>query len=313
MIMHKKMGVNVGQVMENTAEDTFVKIMNGSNIFDMKVRDGSDDDLMSSDFEMAEGDRMQSAINDGSVAKPPHQLNISTINMGGDATQSSLKLPGEEHEKRELKRLQEKYKDTIKNRNLEVISNRKWRQSPVENVADSIDSRTRSMLNAIQGRSIFHATNHEESLFSNGSDLDKTNASKTKLSRSKQKESSSKRFQNRSQQMKIEQVQVPDIIPEFLHQPYWMNQSAVIHEMSTPNLDDTSALLNKVNNRLMDNNTPMGAVTARKRSGSRNKSTLKYSTQHQQSQQVISPVDFKKDNPRVEMRPLIGKGQVKHN
>lgn len=78
------------------------------------------------------------------------QLNISTINMGADATQSSIKmLPGEEHEARELARLQERYQDTVKNRNLEVISNRKWRRSPEENGADSIDSRTRSMMNAI--------------------------------------------------------------------------------------------------------------------------------------------------------------------
>ena len=196
--MNKKMGVDVAQIMEDSAEDTFVKILNGTNIFDMKEK-GSDDDLMSSDFDMQDGERMQSAIVDGSMQKNP-QLNISTINMGADATQSSIKmLPGEEHEARELARLQERYQDTVKNRNLEVISNRKWRRSPEENGADSIDSRTRSMMNAIQGRSIFLNTNHEESLFSNGSDLDKTNLSKSKSKQSKFKESA-KRLQNRSVQ-----------------------------------------------------------------------------------------------------------------
>lgn len=51
MIMNKKMGVDVAQIMEDSAEDTFVKILNGTNIFDMKEK-GSDDDLMSSDFDM---------------------------------------------------------------------------------------------------------------------------------------------------------------------------------------------------------------------------------------------------------------------
>jgi len=48
--------------MENSAEDTFVKILNGTNIFDMRMKEGSDDELMSSDFDGAEESRMQSAI-----------------------------------------------------------------------------------------------------------------------------------------------------------------------------------------------------------------------------------------------------------
>lgn len=70
MIMNKKMGVDVAQIMEDSAEDTFVKILNGTNIFEMKEK-GSDDDLMSSDFDMQDGERMQSAIVDGSMQKNP--------------------------------------------------------------------------------------------------------------------------------------------------------------------------------------------------------------------------------------------------
>ena len=68
--MNKKMGVDVAQIMEDSAEDTFVKILNGTNIFEMKEK-GSDDDLMSSDFDMQDGERMQSAIVDGSMQKNP--------------------------------------------------------------------------------------------------------------------------------------------------------------------------------------------------------------------------------------------------
>ena len=88
--------------MEDAADDTFVKILNGTNIFDMKVKGegmGADDDLMSSDFELPEEIRMASAMAgtmSGRFSPRVQPLNISSINMGMDATQSSIKLlPGD--------------------------------------------------------------------------------------------------------------------------------------------------------------------------------------------------------------------------
>lgn len=103
------MGADVAQIMEDAAEDTFVKILSGTNIFDMKLKgeNGSgEDDLMSSDFELPNEIRMASALYNNQSPHRVQPLNISTINMGMDATQSSIKLlPGEQHAARETSRL----------------------------------------------------------------------------------------------------------------------------------------------------------------------------------------------------------------
>ena len=78
--------------MEDTAEDTFVKIVSGTDIYALKAKgEGSgDEDLMSSDFELPEQARMSSALA-GTRSSPRVQpLNISTINMGLEATSSSI-------------------------------------------------------------------------------------------------------------------------------------------------------------------------------------------------------------------------------
>ena len=92
-----------------------------------------------------------------------------------------------------------------------------------------------------------------------------------------------------------------------------MNQSAIIHEMSVPNFDEHLKEQKKLGKRLSDNLTPLGNSSVQQRSSSRNKQALKYNTAAIQSHQVINGNDFKKDNPMVEMRPLIGKGQIKPN
>lgn len=43
-----------------------------------------------------------------------------------------------------------------------------------------------------------------------------------------------------------------------MHQPYWVNQSAVIDEMSVPNFDDPLKEQKKLGKRLSDNLTPLG-------------------------------------------------------
>ena len=65
LIVNKKMGVDVAQIMEDSADDTFVKILNGTNIFNLKLKsDGGsgDEDLMGSDFELPDDMRMASAL-----------------------------------------------------------------------------------------------------------------------------------------------------------------------------------------------------------------------------------------------------------
>jgi len=88
--------------MEISAHETFVKIMSGTNIYDMKLRDAEDhDELMSSgDFEVPEEMRLASAIKDNS---PRQQISISRVNIGTETSQSSTAklLPGEEHDMRE--------------------------------------------------------------------------------------------------------------------------------------------------------------------------------------------------------------------
>ena len=150
-IENKKKGVDVAQITEDAADDTFVKILEGTNIFDLKARgDGSgDDELMGSEFELADDYRMATAL-DGDRAAPKVQpLDISKVNLGTDA---NLKLPGDQHEEKNKKKF-------------EVISNRRNPKTPREDeaVANTIDSKTKSMLNAMQGRSIFQS--HDESMF----------------------------------------------------------------------------------------------------------------------------------------------------
>ena len=73
------------------AEDTFLKIVSGTNIYDMKMKktnyDSADDDLMSSDgFDNTDDNhRMQAAMKTNHIP-----INVSTsVNMG-DATKSSI-------------------------------------------------------------------------------------------------------------------------------------------------------------------------------------------------------------------------------
>ena len=93
-IENKKKGVDVAQIMEDAADDTFVKILEGTNIFDMKARgDGSgDDELMGSEFELADDYRMATALDGDRTAPKVQPLDISKVNLGTDA---NLKLPGD--------------------------------------------------------------------------------------------------------------------------------------------------------------------------------------------------------------------------
>lgn len=85
-------GYDTAKFANDIANDTFVKIMNGTNIYDLKQKgEHPDDDLMSSD---TESPRMVAALKDGSIGQ---YLNISaSMNMEVDATQSSIRLVAQE-------------------------------------------------------------------------------------------------------------------------------------------------------------------------------------------------------------------------
>ena len=96
---------------------------------------------MGSEFELADDYRMATALDGDRTAPKVQPLDISKVNLGTDA---NLKLPGDQHEEKNKKKF-------------EVISNRRNPKTPREDeaVANTIDSKTKSMLNAMQGRSIF--------------------------------------------------------------------------------------------------------------------------------------------------------------
>ena len=86
------------------------------------------------------------------------------------------------------------------------------------------------MINAIQGKSIFGAP--EESIFSSTDIADKTPNLVRDHPRhpNKQAASDNKRIFNKSMQRVISTTESNPIFGEFLHQPFWMNQSQVIYE-----------------------------------------------------------------------------------
>ena len=89
-------GYDTAKFANDIANDTFVKIMAGTNIYDLKQKgeNQAEEDLMSSDTEPP---RMLAALKDGSINQ---YLNISSsMNMEIDATQSSIRLPavGDSH------------------------------------------------------------------------------------------------------------------------------------------------------------------------------------------------------------------------
>lgn len=59
-IQHKRNGADITQIVEDLADDTFVKIMNGINI--SNIQEIVDEDLISSDLELTDEVRMQSAL-----------------------------------------------------------------------------------------------------------------------------------------------------------------------------------------------------------------------------------------------------------
>ena len=87
-------GYDTAKFANDIANDTFVKIMSGTNIYDLKQKgEHPDDDLMSSDDN--ESPRMEAALKKhGSAGQ---YLNISaSMNMEVDATQSSIRLAPQE-------------------------------------------------------------------------------------------------------------------------------------------------------------------------------------------------------------------------
>ena len=136
--------------------------MSGTNIWDMKHKasenPAAEDDLMSSDCDEQTGSQILAAIKDISKLKM-QPLNISqSINFGMENTQSSIKLQQESQETREVSKLQ----NSARNHATQVISNRKNLQPSPEdnknqnyntnapvNKVNTIESKTRSMLNAI--------------------------------------------------------------------------------------------------------------------------------------------------------------------
>ena len=83
------------------------------------------------------------------------------------------------------------------------------------------------MLNAIQGKSIFAGP--EESIFSS-TDAEKTNI-QTKLHSKLAQKDGPRGLNSRSmQKVNSSALESNAIFGEFMHQPFWMNQSQVIYE-----------------------------------------------------------------------------------
>lgn len=146
----------------------------------------------------------------------PMPLNVSA-SYNVEATQASIKLL---NESQRTAKNASKLVSSTRNRAFEMISNRnKTRKSP-ENAVASIESRTKSMLNAIQGKSIF-GPSYEESIYSTAPEADKNNVSVTKTQ--------SKRMYNRSvQRTEMKEKDSGNIFGEFLHSPFNANHSQVI-------------------------------------------------------------------------------------
>ena len=77
LIKSNKEGLDTNKILAEQASETFVKIMTGTNIFDMKLNsdEGKEDDLLSSDFDGNDAHHMQAALKDG---KPAVHLNASS-------------------------------------------------------------------------------------------------------------------------------------------------------------------------------------------------------------------------------------------
>ena len=83
----------------------------------------------------------------------------------------------------------------LKPRNFEVISNRRKLHQSDETINNSIDARTRSMIKAMQGKSIF-GPNINESTFSTEVDIDNSTQKQSKTNLKARE--SHKRLKNRS-------------------------------------------------------------------------------------------------------------------
>ena len=120
-----------------------------------------------------------------------------------------------------------KLQSSARNSALGVINNNKKKQEQATaTTASKIDSRTRSMMQALQGRSIF-GPETEDSIFQT-TELGDRNMTNSKR---KAQAAHSLRYQARSVQ-KVDSTISNGIFGDFPHQSVWMNQSQVVHEQN---------------------------------------------------------------------------------